>query len=340
MKRITKAENLRLKIFRDILHGKYSPGERLPTERDMTEISDASRIIVRQAYAELEEAGVLQRVQGSGTFVAKTASGNAANRDTIALLTSVRDTFSLEFLEAVEKAATAADAMLVLRLTEEDPEKEEAAAIGLVAHGVRNLIIWPSGRGFAEGTFERLRVLGVNMVFFDRVIPGDYADYIGLDNTHGVNAILKYALVAGATRFAFINHEGDHADTDMLRQKAFEQWCVKKDFTPETAVVPWRGNYAGAIAKRLKQWAVLGNKMALVCVNDDVACSVKAAVGNRMQVYGIDGLEKARQAGVISYHQPMTQMAGLAVEMIRSQQKLVGKWKPQQKFCRGRLITK
>jgi GntR family frlABCD operon transcriptional regulator len=69
LKKITKTENLRLAIFRDILHGKYSPGERIPTEREIAEQTRTSRIIVRQAYAELEQAGVLERVQGSGTFV-------------------------------------------------------------------------------------------------------------------------------------------------------------------------------------------------------------------------------------------------------------------------------
>ena len=181
-KRVTKTESLRLRIFRDILRGKYSPGDPLPPEREMALLAKVSRIIVRQAYAELEAAGIVQREQGRGTFVARTAGGSAHNKDTIALLTSIRDAFSLEFLAAVEQAVARADAMLVIKLTEEDPAREEAAAIELVAKGVRNLIVWPSGRGLAEETFRRLRVLGTNMVFFDRVLPGDYADYIGLDN--------------------------------------------------------------------------------------------------------------------------------------------------------------
>lgn len=336
---MTKTESLRLAIFRDILHGKYSLGEKLPTEREMMEESGASRIIVRQSYEALEESGIVERIQGSGTFVSKTSAGNSQNRDTIALLTSVRDTFSLEFLEAVEKAVSAAGALLVLKLTEEDPQKEEDAAIELVARGVRNLIIWPSGRSLAAETFERLRVLGTNMIFFDRVIPGDYADYIGLDNAHAVETILQHAKKSGTKFFVFVNHEGDFADTDALRQKSFTDWCSKQGVEHEMATVPWRGHYAAAVADKLKRWGRLGRPVAIVCVNDDVACSIKGAVGDRMAVYGIDGLPMAKNLGVTSYRQPMAQMAGEAVEMIRRQQYLGADWKAEQKYCRGRLIT-
>jgi DNA-binding LacI/PurR family transcriptional regulator len=338
LKRITKTESLRHAIFRDILYGKYSPGEKLPTEREMSEQTGSSRIIVRQAYAELEQAGVLERIQGSGTFVAKTSAGNSQNRDMIAMLTSVRDAFSLEFLEATEKAISDADAVMILKLTEEDPAKEEAAAIELVARGIRNLIVWPSGRSLAAATFERLRVLGTNMVFFDRVIPGNYADYIGVDNAHAVRTLLTHAQKNGARHFAFINHEGEFADTDMLRQKTFEQWARQEGVEHEVATVPWRGNYAGAIQDKLHRWTKIGKTMAIVCVNDYVACAIKEVVGDRLAVYGIDGLPEAKTLGVTSYRQPMMQMANEAVEMIRRQQYLGSEWKAVQKYCRSKLI--
>ena len=51
-------EKVRQKVILDILDGKYSPGDKLPTERDMTVITQTSRITVRRAYEQLERNGV------------------------------------------------------------------------------------------------------------------------------------------------------------------------------------------------------------------------------------------------------------------------------------------
>lgn len=47
-----------------------SPHAALPTERELAARHDVSRATVRQALSALEEAGVVYRVQGAGTFVA------------------------------------------------------------------------------------------------------------------------------------------------------------------------------------------------------------------------------------------------------------------------------
>lgn len=47
------------------------PGDALPTERELAERFATSRTTVRQAIAELVVEGRLERVQGSGTFVAR-----------------------------------------------------------------------------------------------------------------------------------------------------------------------------------------------------------------------------------------------------------------------------
>ena len=48
-----------------------SPGDRLPTERELSEAVHISRGTIKRAYDELGDVGILERVQGSGTFVAQ-----------------------------------------------------------------------------------------------------------------------------------------------------------------------------------------------------------------------------------------------------------------------------
>jgi len=51
--------------------GEWAVGEQIPSERELCKQFDVSRITVRQAIAEAEKEGLLQAVQGKGTFVAK-----------------------------------------------------------------------------------------------------------------------------------------------------------------------------------------------------------------------------------------------------------------------------
>lgn len=49
--------------------GELSPGDRLPSERDLAAANGLARMTVRQALSELVTAGLLYREQGRGTFV-------------------------------------------------------------------------------------------------------------------------------------------------------------------------------------------------------------------------------------------------------------------------------
>ena len=57
-------------IERLILQGILKPGERLPSERDLSERMAVSRPSLREAIATLEEAGLLVTRPGSGIYVA------------------------------------------------------------------------------------------------------------------------------------------------------------------------------------------------------------------------------------------------------------------------------
>jgi GntR family transcriptional regulator len=58
-------ESLRARI----LDGVYPPEQQLPSEHDLTSLYEVSRITVRRALLDLENEGLVQRLQGRGTFV-------------------------------------------------------------------------------------------------------------------------------------------------------------------------------------------------------------------------------------------------------------------------------
>ena len=58
-------------IIQSVQDGGLSYGEQIPSERDLAERYQVSRLTARQAIGELEKRGVAYRVQGKGTFLAR-----------------------------------------------------------------------------------------------------------------------------------------------------------------------------------------------------------------------------------------------------------------------------
>ncbi|WP_010280760.1 GntR family transcriptional regulator [Bacillus timonensis] len=76
MKRIDKQSRIPLYlqlmdiILNKIENGDYAENEKLPSERELCEMFDLSRITVRQTFQELEREGHIYKQHGKGTFVA------------------------------------------------------------------------------------------------------------------------------------------------------------------------------------------------------------------------------------------------------------------------------
>lgn len=61
---------IKTRLLEQLETGHLQPGDRVPSERELTERYGVSRMTARQALGELENQGYLVRVQGKGTFVA------------------------------------------------------------------------------------------------------------------------------------------------------------------------------------------------------------------------------------------------------------------------------
>lgn len=68
---------LRDAIRADILRGTLGPGDRLPSEAALIARFGVSRITVRQALAELQSTGLVQTVNGKGSYVTRPGRGEA-----------------------------------------------------------------------------------------------------------------------------------------------------------------------------------------------------------------------------------------------------------------------
>lgn len=111
---------LRRLLEEAIVGGVIREGEAIPTERDIAELADLSRVTVRRAVDDLVKQGRLIRRHGSGTFVAPSV---ARVEQSLSLLTSFTEDMARRGLSArsewLERAVVAPspDEMMVLGLS-------------------------------------------------------------------------------------------------------------------------------------------------------------------------------------------------------------------------------
>ncbi len=62
---------IEIDLRKKIMDGKYSPGQLLPSERELVQTYKVSRLTVREAINRLVSQGIVKKEQGKGTFVSK-----------------------------------------------------------------------------------------------------------------------------------------------------------------------------------------------------------------------------------------------------------------------------
>src|SRR5258708_31540642 len=69
----TKYQRIFEQLSRDLMSGRYRPGQKFPSEAALVRRFGASRITVGHALRELQQRGFVDRVAGSGTYVRSVA---------------------------------------------------------------------------------------------------------------------------------------------------------------------------------------------------------------------------------------------------------------------------
>lgn len=105
------AEKVLARLSADIRGGRLAPGDRLPTEQELTSSMGVSRTVVREAVAALRADGLVVTRRGSGAYVAENpaASPFRITAPQLGRLSDVLDVMELRLAVEVEAAALAAE---------------------------------------------------------------------------------------------------------------------------------------------------------------------------------------------------------------------------------------
>ena len=325
-------------LTREIMHGVYPPGGMFPSEFDSVKRFGISRVTVRRVYANLEKKGILLRKIRCNTTVNDRMTAATDPIRMVGVLLPLSHEFSRTFLNSMNQEAARENALLVLAPPFNNGREQSRVAIDMVCGGVRNLVVWGYDHDLDLEVFRRLRLLGINLVFFDHVAPGNIADYVALDNEHAISALLDKAVQDGCHRFVFVNTAGLEVETNMERERLFRKFCQAENLPCEVTALPWYEMLKNGAAEHCRKFfddLPEPEKTAVFCANAFQADCIYKAVGTRGRYYSISTSETGYAPTIFNIIQPISAMAKRCFELLRSQQSEGKHWKAKDSRLKG-----
>lgn len=281
------------------------PGQRLPAERDLAVQLGLGRPRLRRLLAELEGRRLIERRQGSGTWVVDPAR-QPPTRIVVLIDERLRlgqDPFFAACVDHLQRAVQAhAAACEVLRLgAEPPPPGGPAVLLGACTGG--GLASWPADRPAVAW-------------FVEADLPArGRISRIALEETAAGAQAARWLIEAGATALCFVGHE----DRPSPRARLAGARAAAAAHGLEVALVACGMNYADgvAIAAQLPQ----GEQAGIIAANDWLAAGIHAAAPGARRLIGFDGLPIATSLGLPSLAMPL---AVIADDIVGELARLVG----------------
>src|SRR6266567_1720898 len=175
--------------FRErVLDGRLPAGTRLPTDGELAAQYQISRDTVRQALALLAGEGLIERVQGRGTFVIQPPSNGSTvaqlkqKQIGLVLNRTLRTQPTMNLLVGVEQAAKSHGYNVSFTYAEGEQEQQARDIDRLRANHVLGMIIYPIGDATHDASIQQLQADHIPVVLMDRYFPGLAIDYVGSDS--------------------------------------------------------------------------------------------------------------------------------------------------------------
>ncbi|MED5019523.1 substrate-binding domain-containing protein [Paenibacillus chibensis] len=196
------------------------PGERIPTEKELMEQFNVSKITVVKALSTLADEQIIDRVPGKGSFVGKrkqvdstsikdesplpkpATSGVQASKLIGLVIPSILDYFAIRLINGVKNTLAKQGYRVMILLSDGDIEKEKEALKTLQSIGAEGIVIFPVDEEHYNEELLSMKFSGYPFVLMDRFLPGVETDYIAADGKLGAKLAVDYLWELGHRQIA------------------------------------------------------------------------------------------------------------------------------------------
>ena len=188
--------------------GRLKVGDRLSSERELAAEHALSLSTVRQALQLLQEAGLVERRHGAGTFVRE--PGERRGPALMGVIVPTVKSFFGEIVHGIEDGVRGGGHRMLLYCTGYDREREREAVSEARRAGVDGILMAPSLHGPDATARDRyvteLRAWRRDLptVYVERRLPDDDATFVSSDPVSGASLAVRHLAGLGRRRIAFI----------------------------------------------------------------------------------------------------------------------------------------
>ncbi|MGX7245015.1 GntR family transcriptional regulator [Enterococcus quebecensis] len=284
------------KIIDDLLKsieiGELPENAQLPTEKELSQKYDVSRITSKRALTELENQGLIYRIQGKGSYVQKRKPMKKKVARILFLIPFVNDLSLGNFNEGLAPVTNEHHYEVIMSSAEFLINKQASDIIenfdGMIyyAHNTED---------FLDTLFE-LSIQQFPVIILDKKIHDLPYPTVQSDNFSGGEMATNYLAAQGHQRIAYIFGESTLPQSVRQRYLGYIHGTKEQDLTFHTALTDKQACLNDNVIAYLRENAITG----VVCENDLVAISlmnqakrVGLDIPNQLSVIGFDNIQAA-----------------------------------------------
>lgn len=212
-------------LLEQIRTGRLFPGDRIPTEQQLMEQYDVSRITVSKALGELKNEGIIERFPNKGSFVSKSKNAlplsdkteqdispekepeTIERRDLLpeiaCIIPTLRDTFSLSMINGVLSAFPEGKYICHL-FQSQNPQIENYLLKRCLETKIAGIVLFPQDQPFFSDELLFMNLQKYPLILLDRYLPHLNTNYVIADNKMSGKLCLEHLYALGHRHIAFI----------------------------------------------------------------------------------------------------------------------------------------
>lgn len=217
------------RYIEDMIHTKQlKTNDRIPTEKELMEQFQVSRITVVNALAALVKEGLIYRVPGRGSFVAEPKStGTSSVREEQAgviegldvngagsrsqerrrnvvgfMMPTLDDYFAMRLINSIQQTLNERGYSLIVAFSGGSKEREEQQIREMLDMGISGLLLFPVDEDIYNEEILSLKVNGFPFVLIDRYLPGVDTHYVCSNNRKGAEMAVAHLWELGHRNIA------------------------------------------------------------------------------------------------------------------------------------------
>ena len=343
----TKYYTLMEELKQAIMSGSIKPGEKLPSENELSDRYHISRHTVRKALSILINEGYIEAEHGRGTFCSQRMGHMKNSRNVAVVTTYISDYIFPRLIQGMDKVLTENGYSIILKNTANSRTKEERVLEDILTKDIEGLIIEPSkSQIYCKHTnlYAMLDQYEIPYVF----IQGVYSQMIDkphilMDDCKGGYMVTKHLIDVGHRKILGIFKADDFQGKE--RHKGYVKALQAAGIAYDPDMVVWFHTEDRKTKPAMMMELFLEQKVemdAVVCYNDQIAIEVIRClqrnglrVPEDISVTGYDNSVIAEgTVGLTTITHPQEKLGEMAAELLLEKIRKV----PEEKSRIPRLI--